>query len=292
MTSSFLEAISSGDVGKVGALIALPPSDSSGHTDQNGEIGFERYVMNAAPAYNDLDREQMLAEVSVRAREHERFGLLQIAVDRAPAAEHTATGYYVLTRAADDLAAPQVLLGKFGANCVSHTFYAWLVEAQGPAGEVCPLPSGWVPTGPVVACSRRGPNAPAASTSLRLPSASTSLPRLCGTRRVAARVERMLGAFDVGDGQRFAAAFSTRPRFAVQGFAVARSRGSITRLVTGAYSLGVGWTLDSLKARGGGGTYRAVLRLTRAGVVGGSLDAQISFDCGSGLVLAWSVVET
>lgn len=158
----------------------------------------------------------------------------------------------------------------------------------------CPLPPGWTPTNPAVACTR-GPNARALATGFRLGSTSVSLPSTCRPAAVKRRVVTTLAAFNTGLGDEFARHFVKRgefhPYFSRAAFV--RSK-TMSRFVRGRYKAGDGWSATALRPPTGVGLptrqalYRLELRISYQGaLIAEGAGVKLVVDCLSGKLRRW-----
>jgi hypothetical protein len=161
----------------------------------------------------------------------------------------------------------------------------------------CPLPPGWAPADPAVACTR-GPNAKALATGFRLGTTSVALPSKCHSASVKRKAVAALAAFNTGLGGELARQFVSRGRFhpytssiGGAGFVGAKA---IKKFVSRRYKAGDGWTGTALRppTRRAGLPDEAVYLLElrvgyQAAAVADTAVAKLVVDCASGKLRRW-----
>jgi hypothetical protein len=270
------------------------------------ETGGNREPLRHFVAYDVADLLPYLAE---RQRQHERMRLVAVEVATSNTAG-SAGGIFVVRRDADDLVPglggnERIGFGKFVIDCAERRFFVWSMGMNLAPGEnlarsvsPCPLPPGWAPGTPAVACTR-GPNARALATGFRLGRAAVALPAKCGPASVKRRVVRALAAFNTGLGEEFARQFVSRGQFhpytasiSGSGFIGAKA---MSRFVSGRYKAGDGWTATAVRPPTGRvglpreAVYLLELKVAYQGaLVTGQVGAKLVVDCASGRLRRWT----
>jgi len=215
---------------------------------------------------------------------------------------------FVVRREADDLVdglggTQKIAYGKAGIDCSQQRIYQWSMGMHMAPGKdlsrryvTCPLPRGWLPANPPVACSR-GPNAAAVSPSFHAPAGGASLPKRCGATYVAARVRSALLSFNAGLGPQFARNFARegvfRPYTASASVPRLVGRARIARFVLSRYRSGDGWTATALYPPRGtrdgprSSVYRISLQLAYQGSAIATGSSSLVIDCRAGLIRSW-----
>jgi hypothetical protein len=208
--AEFFTELETGDAGRLARFFAQedPPGkaiEPAGRafrwysvTDGGGagpEVGGKRQPLRHFVAYDVADLLPYFAE---RRRQNERMQLVAVEAATSNIAG-AAGGTFVVRRDADDLPPglggnQRTAYGKFELDCAERRFFVWsmgmnLAPGQDLARGVspCPLPPGWAPGTPAVACTR-GPNARALATGFRLGRTAIALPAKCGPAAVTPRV--------------------------------------------------------------------------------------------------------
>ncbi len=256
-------------------------------------------------AYDVADLLPYFAE---RHRQRERMQLVAVELGTSNIVG-AAGGTFVVRRDADDLAPglggnDRIAYGKFELDCAERRFFVWSGGMNLAPGEdlarslsACPLPPGWAPADPAVACTR-GPNARALATGFRLGRTAITLPAKCRPAAVKRRVVTALGDFNTGLGEKFARQFLPRGQFHPYtasigggGFVGAKA---MLRFVRTRYKAGDGWTATALlPTRGLAGVrkdavYLLQFRVTYQGApVTDSAAAKLVVDCRGGKLRKW-----
>jgi hypothetical protein len=267
------------------------------------ELSAEQKPMSHFVAYDLRDLFPYLTE---RRRQNERLSLVAMEIGRS-SIPGAAGITFVVRREAGDLAdglggTQRVARGKAGISCSQERIYQWSMGMEMAPGKdlarsylTCPLPRGWRPANPPVACSR-GPNASAAAESFRAPTGATSLPKKCKPAHVAAKVRSALSTFNAGQGSRFSRVFARvgvfRPYTAPHSIGGLVGRTRIARFASLRYRSGDGWTataleLGALRDGGRSRAYRIRLALTHQGRPIGTSSATIVVGCKAGLINSW-----
>jgi hypothetical protein len=170
---ALFDAVEAGDLGAIESAFAPPRTTGDLAEDaEDGEIGFRWYTMTVDGATQDIagasqviDREGVGTYFAERLSRHERMRLLVFDVRRQEGLPSAAGGSLVVARDADDLPHPEagepLAHGKYGMNCRSGTVYAMSLATDTRARSAtaslkaspCPLPDGWQPGGPAIACA-------------------------------------------------------------------------------------------------------------------------------------------
>lgn len=255
------------------------------------------------------DVAELLPYLAERQRLREQMQLVAVEVGTSNISE-SAGGTFVVRRDADDLAPglggnQRIGFGKFELDCAERRFFVWSMGMNMAPGQdlarslsPCPLPSGWAPAEPAVACTR-GPNARALAPGFRLGSTSLALPSKCRPAVVRRRAVSALAAFDTGLGDEFSRQFVSggqlHPYTASiggRGFVGARAMRSFVR---SRYKAGDGWTATALIPPVGPvglpkeAVYVLRLRVTHQGtLVSDSAGAKLVVNCRSGKLRRWT----
>lgn len=267
------------------------------------ELSAEQKPLSHFVAYDLRDLFPYLEE---RQRQNERLSLVATEIGRS-SIPGAAGITFVVRREAEDLAdglggTQRVARGKAGISCSQQRIYQWSMGMEMAPGKelarsyiTCPLPRGWRPANPSVACSR-GPNSIAVAESFRAPTGGTLLPKKCRPTFIAARVRSALSTFNAGEGSGFSRVFARvgvfRPYTASQSVGGLVGRTRIARFVSLRYRSGDGWKATTLDLRGprDSGSSRAYgikLALAYQGSPIGTSSATIVIDCRSGLINSW-----
>jgi hypothetical protein len=227
-------------------------------------------------------RDQLLSYLTgVRSR-GEHFRLVVISV--GPERSHSVGAHYAYERSG------RVALGKGLIDCSSQRIWQGAMGTPGssPPRLPCPRLLGWLPSGPVLACSR-GANAPALAESFKLVPRSTKLSGGCGPQAVSRRLTGMLTAFNGGVGDSFARDLTRRATFQPRARAFRQSR-EIAAYASSRYHAGEGWTatrLERLRAGGRTTPYRLSLEIVHQTKPVARGRVLVTVDCASGLVSRW-----
>ena len=236
------------------------------------------------------DRERLipyLAEVRSRG---ERLRL--VAVRAAPGHRSMVGLNFALDRAEG------IAGGKGMLDCVSGRIWQGALGTPTPGAPPvpCPQPSGWSPSGPILACTG-GPNARAISADLKVSASSARLPRRCSSPVALEKLSSALSSFNAGDEDLFAKHFVTTAAFYPYARTQSRivGRAAIAHFVSARYGRGDGWTATALQAPMRASVsdsrrvavYRVGLQLAGPGRPTVTSSAKVSFDCRSGLIRSW-----
>jgi hypothetical protein len=267
------------------------------------EVGGTRQPLRHFVAYDVAD---LLPYFAGRRRQNEHMQLVAVEVG-ASNISGAAGGTFVLRREADDLAPglggnQRIAYGKFELDCAERRFFVWSMGMDLAPGQdlarrwaPCPLPPGWTPGKPTVACTR-GPNAKALAPGFRLTPTPVALPTRCRPAAMKRRVRTALSAYNLGLGDVFADSFVRDGEFQpyTMRWPGLAGRAQIMRFVRNRYRAGDGWTALRLSSPRqllplpGVALYFLHFRITYQGAPSGKqAAARLRVDCRNGKLIRW-----
>jgi len=270
------------------------------------EIGGRRQPLRHFVAYDVPDLLRYFAE---RRGERERMQLVAVQVGTSNIAG-AAGMTFAVRREADDLVPglggrQQIAYGKGEIDCGEGRFFVWSMGMDLAPGQdlarrwsPCPLPPGWAPGNPAVACTG-GRNARALAPDFRLGSTQVVLPNRCRPAVVKRRVAATVAAFNSGLGDDFARQFVQRGQFhpytaSIRGAGFVGAK-TMVRFVSTRYKAGDGWMATSLLPPTGSvglpeeAVYLLEFRVTYQGSsIADKAGAKLVVDCRTGKLRKWA----
>jgi hypothetical protein len=299
------QAVTAGDGAAIERLFAI--DDPPGRASEPAGMAFRWYSVAEGRAgdqpwrQSDFhDRLELFSYFATRHAQRERWDLVGVEMGPAGSRRPEAIGIgYTIRRTADDLpvSLSEYAHGKGEIDCTAQRLFVWAMGQDDRSRSAvdgrlppCPLPSGWSPGTPIVACTR-GPNAGAFASNLRV-TGGARLPGQCRASNVSGMLRSTLSAFNAGLGGSFGSHFVRRARFHsyTSSSAPLVGRAAIARFVSTRYSAGDGWTGTRLRVPRHAqetAVFQLSLSISSLGKPLASSRAAVTVECRSGLIRSW-----
>ncbi len=291
LVTGFLEAFNRGDVDELDRLFA-PAGE--------GRSDFKWYSLGEGDRGSSWQRQLAIYERRelmdyFRERHRHADTMRLVSLDIGPGRGSEVGLSYVLIRQAGDIPADlggplRLARGKGQIDCARRQINVWSMamsfDENGSPQTTCPVPAGWRPGAPVLACTR-GTNARAVAPEFVLGPAGAHEGR-CVPAAAFRTIRSMLSAFNLGNATSFRVGLAPRASFSPAGRNLATPR-AIQDFVGHRYlRLGEGWTLTRLAPRLGAGRFALTIEVSRLGVPVARGLAAVTLDCKTGRVRSWS----